>query len=259
MRTQRAAPQLGLALLEPLAAGALLCMLSQVLKACAPSSTVGKIVHNRVVQCGENWRRHSVRSALETSVWLATTYWIHAKTSSTVAAACLGAMAGLAVSVVGQLVFSIIDLGDDFTVAWKTPHPQHPAPVDATTLREDNGVTTEVPVYPRVPKSKFPKYPEVPLPKFTVAQVAKHNTRDDCWIILTIALLHHCSSGPPGGVGPLSTWRGRRDRRVRQLPRGSCVQEHAAAVSRWRGHRRRRTLTSLIFVRPGRKCCGISS
>ena len=97
---------------EPLAAGALLCALSQVLKACAPTSTVGKIVHNRVVHCGDNWRHHTIRSCLETSVWLATTFWANNSSSlsnalsgagagafgAAIPAACLGAAAGLAVS-----------------------------------------------------------------------------------------------------------------------------------------------------------------
>ena len=225
LRTQRVAPQLGLALLEPLAAGALLCALSQVLKACAPTSTVGKIVHNRVVHCGDNWRRHTIRSCLETSVWLATTFWANNSSSlssalsgagvgsygAVIPAACLGAVAGLAVSVVGQLVFSHVELGDDFVVAWKAPHPRHPAPRDATTLREDHGVTTSAPVYPRVPTSKFPNYPQVPLPRFTMAQVAAHNTRDDCWIILDNRAydITRFIGRHPGGVGPIVNMAGK--------------------------------------------------
>ena len=40
-------------------------------------------------------------------------------------------------------------------MSWKNPHPAQPAAPDSTTLREDNGVTTRAPVYPRVPKSKW--------------------------------------------------------------------------------------------------------
>lgn len=210
LRTKSAAPELGLSLLEPCAAGALLVVLSQVLKQFAPTTTVGKIVHNRVVHCGRNWQNHTVRSALETSVWLAFTYWIHILTESGVAAACLGALSGLVVSVVGQLVFSNVELGNDFVVAWKEPHPSNPAKLDAETLREDNGITKRVPVYPRVPKSKFPGGPK-DLPKFTMAEVAKHNTKEDCWIILDNRAydITRFVDRHPGGVGPIVNMAGK--------------------------------------------------
>ena len=49
------------------------------------------------------------------------------------------------------------------------------------TLMEERGVTLAAPVYPKVPT----KLQGAPLPKFTMADVAKHSTKDDCWVIVS--------------------------------------------------------------------------
>merc|ERR1711871_751538 len=73
--------------------------------------------------------------------------------------------------------------------------------------REDYGVSTLEPIHPRLPKRLEGK----PLPKFTMAEVAKHDKKDDCWIILddrcydiTAFVDRH-----PGGVGPVVNMAGK--------------------------------------------------
>jgi cytochrome b involved in lipid metabolism len=56
-------------------------------------------------------------------------------------------------------------------------------------------------LHPKIPS----KLRSNPLPNFTMAQVAQHNTKDDCWIILNERVYDiTCSiDRHPGGVGPV--------------------------------------------------------
>ena len=114
VRASTTVPSLGLALVEPIAAGACLVVICQLLLAWNPSHTIGRIVHDRVVNCGPNWNKYTLRSCLETSMWLAATYSIHEWTGDSIGvvkiavAGGLGGVAGLAICVLGQLTLSHI-------------------------------------------------------------------------------------------------------------------------------------------------------
>jgi len=72
--------------------------------------------------------------------------------------------------------------------------------------REDNGVSTEVPLFP-----SSRKFAEASLPTFTMAEVSKHNKRDDCWIVLDDRVYDITSfvDRHPGGVGPIVNMAGK--------------------------------------------------
>jgi len=75
------------------------------------------------------------------------------------------------------------------------------------TLREDGGVTKAVPLYPKVPN----RLSGAPLPQFTMAEVAEHGTRADCWIVLDGRAydITKFVDAHPGGVGPVVNMAGK--------------------------------------------------
>ena len=78
---------------------------------------------------------------------------------------------------------------------------------EALTLREDGGVTKAVALYPALPT----RLRDEPLPKFTMAEVAKHGTREDCWVILDGRAydITRFIDKHPGGVGPIVNMAGK--------------------------------------------------
>jgi delta8-fatty-acid desaturase len=75
------------------------------------------------------------------------------------------------------------------------------------TLREDGGVAKAVPLYPKVPN----RLSGAPLPQFTMAEVAKHCTRSDCWVVLDGRAYDMTKfiDAHPGGVGPVVNMAGK--------------------------------------------------
>jgi acyl-lipid Delta6-acetylenase / acyl-lipid (9-3)-desaturase len=177
-RTSQHAPSLGYALVEPITAGACLVVICQLLLAWSPTHVVGRIVHDRIVNCGKNWHEFTLRSCLETSMWLAATYKLHEWDNKMMSdayfikvgiAGGLGGVAGLAICVVGQLTLSRID----------GPAPRVlPRLTDDTKIfREEYGKTV---IVDKVYHSK--RKLETARSDITMAEVAKHNTRQDAWI-----------------------------------------------------------------------------
>lgn len=75
------------------------------------------------------------------------------------------------------------------------------------TYREEYGVTQLVPLHPKPPA----KLANAPLPQLSMAQVAEHCTKEDCWVVLdnraydiTAFVDRH-----PGGVGPVVNMAGK--------------------------------------------------
>jgi len=73
--------------------------------------------------------------------------------------------------------------------------------------REDRGVSKEVPLHMPLPK----KFDGQALPKLTMAEVAKHNTREDCWIIVDERAydISRFVTKHPGGIGPVVNMAGK--------------------------------------------------
>ena len=73
--------------------------------------------------------------------------------------------------------------------------------------REDYGVSKLCALHPKTPA----KLQDKGLPQFTLAEVAKHNTKDDCWIILDSRVYNVTSfiDRHPGGVGPVVNMAGK--------------------------------------------------
>jgi len=81
------------------------------------------------------------------------------------------------------------------------------SPAEMMTLREDLGVTKKVPLLPPLSKSMS----SVPLPLYKMAEVAEHNTKEDCWVVMdnrvydiTTFIDRH-----PGGTGPIVNMAGK--------------------------------------------------
>ena len=124
-------------------------------------------------------------------------------------------------SVVGQLVFSNVELGNDFVVAWKEPHPSNPAKLDAEILERTTAAS--VCPYTRVPKSKFPEGVKdlqssrwQTLPSTTPRRTAGlYNRAYD----ITRFIDRH-----PGGVGPIVNMAGRCNRRLHSITQPVCTK-----------------------------------
>ena len=85
---------------------------------------------------------------------------------------------------------------------------QAPRSLDPSKIwREDYGVSKVCDLYPVVSAKKF----KDGLPKFTMAEVAKHNTQEDCWIILDERVydITKFIDSHPGGVGPVVNMAGK--------------------------------------------------
>jgi len=116
---------------------------------------------------------------------------------------------GFGLALVVQL---ILDWNNGIADPTQKPEaPEVPLPTpgadEALTLREDEGVTKAVPLYPKAPRRLADK----PLPTFTMAEVAKHGTRDDCWVILDGRAydVTRFIDAHPGGVGPVVNMAGK--------------------------------------------------
>ncbi len=77
----------------------------------------------------------------------------------------------------------------------------------ALIWREDYGVSKKCVVHPQIPAKLKAKG----LRKYTMAQVAEHNTKDDCWIILDDRVydITDFIDRHPGGVGPVVNMAGK--------------------------------------------------
>jgi delta8-fatty-acid desaturase len=77
----------------------------------------------------------------------------------------------------------------------------------ATIWREDYGISKECKLYPKTPSSLAGKA----LPVYSMAEVAKHNTKDDCWIVLDERVYEVTKfiDSHPGGVGPIVNMAGK--------------------------------------------------
>jgi len=207
-RASTTVPALGLALLEPITAGACLVLICQLLLAWSPTHTIGRIVHNRIVRCGQNWTRYTLRSIVETSLWLAATYTIHQWTEFYFVtnsyfvvglSGGLGGVAGLAVCILGQLTLSRIDGPDPSVHKSLDPNGNQ-------IFREEFGKTVVVDkVYHRESKLAAARK------DITMEEVSKHNTRNDAWICVegraydvTKYVEHH-----PGGWLPIANLAGK--------------------------------------------------
>ena len=192
-------------LLQAFTTGAFLITLAQALKMARPTHRIGCIVHDRLVNAQRNWSKHTIRSALETSAWLAAVWGSHAAGLGSSAGAhmkwavptAIGGFAGLAVSVIGELALTHLD--DGCVVTAKAA-----SAADGKTLREDEGVTMEVDQTYTTKKKKASR-------DVTMAELANHNTVDDCWICvegkaydITKYVDKH-----PGGVLPIQTLAGK--------------------------------------------------
>mmetsp|Transcript_20912 Transcript_20912/g.34514 ORF Transcript_20912/g.34514 Transcript_20912/m.34514 type:complete len:579 (+) Transcript_20912:48-1784(+) len=123
-------------------------------------------------------------------------------------ALCLSA----AVSGIALVIQLLFDWNAGITDPTKKPEkaemPQLTA-VDAqiATLREDRGVTKVMPRHPKLPA----RLTDMPLPKFTMAEVSKHCTRADCWVVLD-GLAYDITrfiDKHPGGMGPVVNMAGK--------------------------------------------------
>jgi cytochrome b involved in lipid metabolism len=79
----------------------------------------------------------------------------------------------------------------------------------AMVWREDYGVSKLCDLHPRTPQRLLQD--DKGLPQFTMAEVAKHNTKDDCWIILDERVydITRFIDKHPGGVGPVVNMAGK--------------------------------------------------
>ena len=70
--------------------------------------------------------------------------------------------------------------------------------------REDLGISKRVKLHPKVP-AKLATEGDGGLQKFTMSEVAKHNTKGGCWIILDnrVCDITRFIDRHPGGVGPV--------------------------------------------------------
>lgn len=75
------------------------------------------------------------------------------------------------------------------------------------TWREDKGISKQVPLSPTIPASLA----DTPLPIFKMAEVATHNTREDCWIVMDNYVYDITSyiDRHPGGTGPITNMAGK--------------------------------------------------
>ena len=84
------------------------------------------------------------------------------------------------------------------------------SPAEMMTLREDLGVTKKVPLLPPLSKSMS----SVPLPLYKMAEVAEHNTKEDCWVVMDNRVYGveqwlidpdaFCGDAPPPDFKPLT-------------------------------------------------------
>lgn len=92
----------------------------------------------------------------------------------------------------------------------KTPQESIVDSSDEMIWREDFGISKRVKLHPKVP-AKLATEGDGGLQKFTMSEVAKHNTKGDCWIILDNRVydITRFIDRHPGGVGPVVNMAGK--------------------------------------------------
>jgi delta8-fatty-acid desaturase len=100
---------------DTFAASVCMVALAELMRLWRPTTRAGEIVHDRLVRCAHNWSHRTVRSAVETSAWLALVLGSrHLCTRAAlpdVAALLMGGVGGLAVCVLGETLLDAVDAG----------------------------------------------------------------------------------------------------------------------------------------------------
>jgi predicted heme/steroid binding protein len=122
------------------------------------------------VHARRNWSERTLRSAVETSAWLAAVMVSQAVLQDVVAAAIVGALAGLSISVFGELCMGA-----------GAARPESALPPNADRgkiFREEAGVSVLVPKFVAPARRRKDFRPA----GVTMKELATHNTRGDLWI-----------------------------------------------------------------------------
>ena len=144
-----------------------LVMLGQLLVRWSPTHFAGRIVQNRLVHARRNWSERTLRSAVETSAWLAAVMVSQAVLQDVVAAAIVGALAGLSISVFGELCMCA-----------GAARPESALPPNADRgkiFREEAGVSVLVPKFVAPARRRMDFRPA----GVTMKELSTHNTRGD--------------------------------------------------------------------------------
>ena len=144
-----------------------LVMLGQLLVRWSPTHFAGRIVQNRLVHARRNWSERTLRSAVETSAWLAAVMVSQAVLQDVVAAAIVGALAGLSISVFGELCMGA-----------GAARPESALPPNADRgkiFREEAGVSVLVPKFVAPARRRMDFRPA----GVTMKELSTHNTRGD--------------------------------------------------------------------------------
>lgn len=116
--------------------------------------------------------------------------------------AALSSASSNATERLSQIVLHIDPSSKRITIDFEDPKPPGQKVEGANALQEAEPVQQK-------PAKEFPKF-EIPAKEFTAEEVAKHNSEDDCWVIVknVVMDLTHFLSHHPGGRGSILKFAG---------------------------------------------------
>jgi delta8-fatty-acid desaturase len=144
----------------------------------APTARAGAVINGRVIDSAKNWAEYPLRSFVEASLWLLATWASFAATHSVFVATGAGAMTGI-IAVLGNN-----ELGWGVEDALATS-PAAKLSADLVAKAQDADAATDAPgVDAPAEKAVSGSFSSKKGTHFTWAEVAKHNTPEDIWLVI---------------------------------------------------------------------------
>lgn len=176
-------------------AGAVMVMAGDLFARSNTTRKAGQVLQNRIYCWRENYTRLPIRSCFECGVWLTANFTSYYLSRSFIHAAQFGTVVGICT----------VLLVEELSRSTQMPKKDLEEMLDVAL-----DIGRKFAVKKEEQARKQAKKPLQKLPEYTMAEVGKHNTLEDCWIVCNgrVYDLSKWGKHHPGGIKPIQHFAG---------------------------------------------------